>query len=500
MRVIIENDHKDISNWVSIYIKNKIINHNKNSNKPFILGLPTGSTPLLVYKYLIKFYNDGLLSFKNVITFNMDEYIGLNPNHIQSYNYFMHEHLFNHIDIKKENINILNGMSDDLKKECENYENKIKYLGGIDLFLCGVGSDGHIAFNEPGSSFKSITRIKTLSQETIIDNSRFFNNIEEVPTQALTVGIETIMSSKEIIIMAQGYKKSKAIKECIEGHISNQYTCTMAQLHPKAIIVCDENATNDIKVKTYKYYKNLQKLTDLQGNLITNPINKYINSQDKILITSPHPDDDVIGMGGTMQLFKNISNVKILYMTNGIGGLKQKDNTGGKTRIKEAISSIKVLGYEPEQIIDANLPFYNNKNRMVTDNDIIKMNTYLQDIQPNHLFICIDEDPNKTHIKCLNIIKKSILPKSIKFIWLYQSAWENNLKYNEIVYIPKDIFQKKLLSIDMHFSQKNPKISNKNIVSFKDIVLEHNQSHIYPGHFQEVFKRVSISDFYLSLP
>ena len=132
---------------------------------------------------------------------------------------------------------------------------------------------------------------------------------------------------------------------------------------------------------------------------------------------------------------------------------------------------------------------------MVTDNDIIKMNTYLHDIKPNHLFICIDEDPNKTHIKCLNIIKKSILPKSIKFIWLYQSAWENNLKYNEIVYIPKDIFQKKLLSIDMHFSQKNPKISNKNIVSFKDIVLEHNQSHIYPGHFQEVFKKVSISDF-----
>ena len=136
---------------------------------------------------------------------------------------------------------------------------KIRDCGGIDLFLCGIGSDGHIAFNEPGSSFSSVTRIKTLSEETVIDNSRFFDHIDDVPKQALTIGIKTIMDSREIIIMASGIKKSKAIRECIEGSISNQYTCTAAQKHSKAIIICDNKATYELRVKTFNYYKNLQK-------------------------------------------------------------------------------------------------------------------------------------------------------------------------------------------------------------------------------------------------
>ena len=164
-----------------------------------------------------------------------------------------------------------------------------------------------------------------------------------------------------MIIIISGINKSIALRECIEGPISTMYTCTVAQNHPKSIIVCDDLATNEIKVKTYKYYKNLQKNIDLLGNVVSNGITKYIQNNDKIMILSPHPDDDVIGMGGTMELLPNKKNVKIVYMTNGDGALN--NNTKG-SRLKEALSSIKVLGYDKENIIDANLPpFYHNDNR-----------------------------------------------------------------------------------------------------------------------------------------
>ncbi len=494
MRVIIENTYKEISDWVSLYIKKKI---NSNKSFPFVLGLPTGSTPLQVYKNLIEYYKKGELSFKNVITFNMDEYVGLSPKDIQSYHYFMYENFFKYIDIPSDNINLLNGLAINLKKECEEYENKIqKYK--IDLFLCGIGSDGHIAFNEPGSSLSSITRIKTLSEETINDNSRFFNSLNDVPKQALTVGLKTIMSAKEIIIMASGYNKSKAIQQCLEGSISTQWTCTISQNHPKAIVICDDKATQELKVKTYNYYKNIQKIVDLYGNPIINYIKQNIN--DKFMITSPHPDDDVIGMGGTMQLLP-IKNCKIVYLTNGIGGLKEQDNMGSSTRIKEAISSVKVLGYNPDQVIDVKLPFYFTNNRKVTNKDFTKMNLIIENEKPNHIFICVDEDPKKTHIKCAKILQKCKLHNNyIKYIWLYKSAWGNwnnsNINHNTKIYIDKNNFERKLLSIDMHFSQNNPLVTkNKKINSFKDIVKKINKSEQYPGNYEECFKKITVDEF-----
>eukprot|EP01084_Bolivina_argentea_P206903 353125_1 len=269
MRVIVKDTYEDACYWVALYIKNKILNH--SSHKPFVLGLPTGSTPIGVYKNLILFYKNNELSFKNVITFNMDEYVGLDGSHDQSYEYFMYNNFFNHIDIPRKNINLLNGMCKDPIKECEDYENRIRRSGGIDLFLCGIGSDGHIAFNEPGSSMKSLTRIKTLAEETVSDNARFFKNINDVPKQALTVGIQTVMNAKEIILIANGIHKSMAIRECIEGAVSNQFTCTAIQNHPKAMVVIDELATYELKYKTVKYYKNLQKMVD---NLTGLPMSK----------------------------------------------------------------------------------------------------------------------------------------------------------------------------------------------------------------------------------
>ena len=227
--------------------------------KPFVLGLPTGSTPLATYKELINLYNEKILSFENVVTFNMDEYVGLKPENPQSYHYFMNENFFKYIDIKKENINILNGCAEDLEKECEDYENKIKAVGGIQLFLGGVGEDGHIAFNEPGSSLSSHTRDKELTYDTILANSRFFDNdIEKVPKLALTIGVGTLMDSKEVMILANGYKKARAVYHGVEGGVNHLWTISALQLHKRAVLVIDEMAASDIKVKTYRYFKEIE--------------------------------------------------------------------------------------------------------------------------------------------------------------------------------------------------------------------------------------------------
>jgi glucosamine-6-phosphate deaminase len=189
----------------------------------------------------------------------MDEYVGLPENHPESYHYFMFNNLFNHIDIPRNNINILNGNAKDLEKECADYENRIVKAGGIDLFLGGIGPDGHIAFNEPGSSLTSRTRIKTLSYDTILANSRFFDgDIKKVPTQALTVGVGTVMDAKEVVIVITGFNKARALREAVEGGISHMWTVSMLQMHRKAIFVCDESATMELQVETVKYFNNLE--------------------------------------------------------------------------------------------------------------------------------------------------------------------------------------------------------------------------------------------------
>ena len=266
MRIIIKKDATLAGKWVASYIIDKIKKAKPSKDKPFVLGLPTGSSPIPVYKELIRRHKAGDISFKNVITFNMDEYVGLPENHTESYHYFMHDNLFNHIDIPKGNINILNGNSKDLEKECAEYEKKILKAGGIDLFMGGIGPDGHIAFNEPGSSLTSRTRIKTLSYDTILANSRFFNgDMKKVPTQALTVGVGTVMDAKEVVIIITGFNKARALREVVEGGINHMWTVSMLQMHQKGIIVCDEPATMELQVETVKYFTNLENMN--QQNL-----------------------------------------------------------------------------------------------------------------------------------------------------------------------------------------------------------------------------------------
>jgi len=261
MRVVIKDTRKEAGKWTADYIWKKIEAFAPTANKPFILGLPTGSSPMPVYQEWIRMYKAGEISFKHVVTFNMDEYVGIPEDHPESYHSFMYENLFNHIDIPKENINILNGNAPDLEKECRDYEAKIRKYGGIDLFLGGIGPDGHIAFNEPGSSLVSRTRVKTLSYDTIQANSRFFeNDMSKVPTQALTVGVGTVMDAKEVVIIITGFNKARAVREVIEGGVSHMWTVSMLQLHEHAIIAMDEPATMELQVESVKYFKDIEEI------------------------------------------------------------------------------------------------------------------------------------------------------------------------------------------------------------------------------------------------
>ena len=256
MRVIIEPNYELATKWAANYVAKKI---NELKSKTFVLGFPTGSSPIGMYNELVELYKSGVVSFKNVVTFNMDEYVNLPEDHPESYHSFMNTYLFSHIDIPKDNVNILNGNAPDLETECASYEDKIKKAGGIKLFVGGIGPDGHIAFNEPGSSLSSRTRIKTLTYDTIVANSRFFDDdINKVPKTALTVGVGTVLDAEEVLIIVNGHNKARALQHAVEEGVNHMWTISALQLHEKGIIVCDEEATAELKAGTVKYFKDIE--------------------------------------------------------------------------------------------------------------------------------------------------------------------------------------------------------------------------------------------------
>ena len=264
MKIIIRNNSKEGSLWAAHYIAKRIKEKAAVTDNPFVIGLCTGSTPIETYAELIRMVKAGELSFKNVISFNMDEYVGLPESHPESYHSFMHKYLFDQIDEKPENIHILNGNAKDIEAECAAYEKAIVDAGGFDLFLGGVGEDGHIAFNEPFSSLSSRTRVVTLTQDTREVNARFFGgDPSAVPAQALTVGVATVLSSKEVVILAFGSKKARALKEAIEGPMSHYCTLSGLQNHPAGTIVCDENSISEVKVSSYRYFKAVEAAENL---------------------------------------------------------------------------------------------------------------------------------------------------------------------------------------------------------------------------------------------
>jgi glucosamine-6-phosphate deaminase len=246
MEIVISETYEEMSRSAA-----KAVAQLLNSKPNAVLGLATGSTPLGVYKELVRMHKSEGLDFSQVVTFNLDEYVGLKKDHPQSYHYFMHENLFKHINIPVQNIYIPSGTTDNYAAFCDWYERRIRDSGGIDLQLLGIGSDGHIAFNEPSSSLGSRTRIKTLAQMTIQDNARFFERIEDVPIYAITMGVGTILEARKIAFLANGPNKADAVAKAIEGAVTSMITASALQLHPDVTAYLDRAAAAQLSMLDY---------------------------------------------------------------------------------------------------------------------------------------------------------------------------------------------------------------------------------------------------------
>jgi glucosamine-6-phosphate deaminase len=246
MEVIVQPDYEQMSK-VAAQIVVEILNAKPNA----VLGMATGSTPLGLYQELVRLHREGQLDFSRVTTFNLDEYVGLSTSHPQSYHYFMREQFFQHVNIPPQNINIPSGTTSNYPAFCEWYEQRIAECGGIDLQILGIGSDGHIAFNEPTSSLSSRTRLKTLSKQTIDDNARFFERREDVPVYAITMGVGTILDARKLVLVANGKAKARAIAQAVEGPVTSMVTASAIQLHRSAIVIVDEEAASELTMRDY---------------------------------------------------------------------------------------------------------------------------------------------------------------------------------------------------------------------------------------------------------
>jgi glucosamine-6-phosphate deaminase len=246
MEVIIQRDYEHMSNTAAQIVV-EVLNAKPNA----VLGMATGSTPLGLYQELVRLHREEELDFSRVTTFNLDEYVGLPVNHPQSYHYFMREHFFQHVNIPPHNINIPSGTTSNYRAFCEWYEQRIGECGGIDLQILGIGSDGHIAFNEPTSSMSSRTRLKTLSKMTIDDNARFFDRREDVPVYAITMGVGTILDARMLVLVASGRAKAREIAQAVEGPVTSMVTASAIQLHRDATVIVDEEAASELAMRDY---------------------------------------------------------------------------------------------------------------------------------------------------------------------------------------------------------------------------------------------------------
>ena len=537
-----------------------------------VLGLATGSSPIKVYEELVRMHKKEGLSFYNVITFNLDEYYGMDKNNIQSYFYFMHEHLFNHIDIHPENINIPDGniAPDKLQQYCIDYEIKIKKLGGLDFQLLGIGRTGHIGFNEPGSHLNSETRLITLDHITRVDAASSFFGIENVPRKAITMGIGTVKNAKRIVLLAWGVNKSNIIKKTIEGTISSNVPASYLQDHNNTTFILDQEAAANLtriktpwlvtscdwdiklKLKAVVWLSNLLKkpilkLTDKDYNnngmsellmqegtaydLNIKMFNKLQNtitgwpggkpnaddtkrperaepSKKRVLILSPHPDDDVISMGGTFdRLIKQGHEVHIAYQTSGniavsdeealkfaevsmeinVDSKKVKDiikfiknkkrnesidslevrHLKGTIRKRESLAATRYLGLLDENVHFLNLPFYETgtiKKGNLKEEDIAIITSLIERIKPHQIYAAGDlADPHGTHKVCLDALFKALeVLKKEKYmnecwVWLYRGAWHEWELYEIEMAVPlsPDQILRKRHAIFYHQSQKD---------------------------------------------
>ncbi|CDF81048.1 glucosamine-6-phosphate deaminase [Formosa agariphila KMM 3901] len=564
----------DSSNEASIIVAEEIaalIKEKEELNQPCVLGLATGSSPIKVYEELVRMHKEEGLSFSNVVTFNLDEYYPMGKDNIQSYFYFMHEHLFNHVDILPENINIPNGMvsADDLYQYCIDYELKIKSYGGLDFQLLGIGRTGHIGFNEPGSHLNSGTRSITLDHVTRADAAPAFLGIDNVPRKAITMGIGTVKSAKRIVLLGWGLNKAKILKETIEGEETSSVPATYLQDHDNTTFVIDSEASSELtrvktpwlvascrwtdilKLKAVVWLsellgKPILKLTDKDYNdngmsgLLTEEGTAYDlnikmfnklqhtitgwpggkpNADDshrperanpakkRVIIFSPHPDDDVISMGGTFdRLVEQGHEVHIAYQTSGNIAVSDEealkfaeiicklnpDNSEAKAiidflqsktdkdidskalrqlkgliRQSESLAATRYLGVKDENVHFLNLPFYETgtiKKGNLTSDDIDIVTSLIEAVKPHQIYAAGDlADPHGTHKVCLDALFEAIdvlKPKAFMndcWVWLYRGAWHEWESYEIEMAVPMspDQVLKKRHAIFYHQSQKD---------------------------------------------
>ncbi len=560
------------SNEASICVAHEIadlIKKKQAKNKPCVLGLATGSSPIRVYEELVRMHKEEGLSFKNVITFNLDEYLPMDRENRQSYFYFMHEHLFNHIDILTENINIPDGMTpyESAIDYCLSYEKKIKECGGLDFQLLGIGRTGHIGFNEPGSHYNSGTRVITLDHITRVDAAPAFLGIDNVPKKAITMGIATVKSAKRIVLLGWGENKADIIKKTIEGEVSSHVPATYLQDHSNCTFVLDtgagskltrnqtpwlvkpcewtealtakaivwlcsktgktilsltdkdynDNGMADLLALEDSYDLNIKMFNRLQHTITgwpggkpnaddTNRPERALPARKRVIIFSPHPDDDVISMGGTFdRLVEQGHEVHIVYQTSGniavsdmdarkyaeiskriapseeaqkiIDYIKAKKESSydsievrklkGNIRRGESYAATRYMGLNDENVHFLDLPFYETgtiKKNNLSDKDIAIMKDIITQIKPHQIYAAGDlADPHGTHKVCLDAVFESM--KELKeepfmadcWLWLYRGAW-HEWDINEIeMAVPMSPGQvlKKRHAIFCHQSQKD---------------------------------------------
>ena len=548
-----------------------LIKSKQANNENCILGLATGSSPIKVYEELIRLHKEEGLSFYNVITFNLDEYYVMDKNSIHSYFYFMHQYLFNHIDINPENIHIPNGSvsAEELHQYCIDYDLQIKEYGGLDFQLLGIGRTGHVGFNEPGSHYNSGTRSITLDQVTRADAAPSFLGIDKVPKKAITMGIGTVRKAKRIVLLAWGHNKASVIKETIEGKITSEVPATYLQEHPNTTFILNEEAAQDLTRLNTPWLvgpciwdinliskgivwlsqltgKSILKLTDTDYNdhgmssllvqegssydvniKMFNKIQHTItgwpggkpNADDssrpersnpakkRIIIFSPHPDDDVISMGGTFdRLVEQGHDVHVAYQTSGniavsdtealkyaevikdinptfpkVDDIIKKMNTNlgtvedeievrnlkGIIRKRESLSATRFIGVPDKNVHFLNLPFYETgrvKKKPLSLVDIEIVTNLISEIKPHQIYAAGDlADPHGTHKVCLDAIFASL--KDLKkqpymndcWVWLYRGAWHewDIHQIDMAVPISPDQVLKKRKAIFFHQSQKD---------------------------------------------
>ncbi len=551
----------DVDKHVALVVES-LIRENTSAGVPTVLGLPTGSTPIGVYRELIRLHREEALDFSKVITFNLDEYYPISPDSIHSYNRWMRETFFDHVNIPEKNIHIPQGNipADEVDAFCEEYERAIAKAGGIDIQLLGIGRSGHIGFNEPGSSRNSLTRLVTLDPVTRQDAAGDFFGEENVPATAITMGVGSILQARKIILIALGEHKSQIVHGAVEGEVSEEITASFLQTHPNVVVALDEAAASDLtavrtpwlvgrvdwtpelekraviwlseacgkpllKLEAHDFFEH--HLHDLVRRQDPAPINQQVfdglldgictkpggDTPCSVLVFSPHPDDDVISMGGTLvTLADQRHDVHIAYMTNGniavfdddalrhidyvrefheIFGLTSAESQKLDHSLREAIAAKKpgdpdtdevlnvkalirkteatlaaqVAGVAEEKLRFLDLPFYRTgqvTKRPVGDDDVLIIANLLRELSPQQIYVAGDlSDPHGTHRMCAQAIIRAlgvVEPENIKpEVWLYRGAWQEYEPHEieRAVPLSPELMLRKKLAIFKHESQKD---------------------------------------------